>query len=135
DQGVVGVKRFLDRIWVWVNGFVGAGLARPIRGRAAKASPYKDSEKTLRALNKLIKKITEDIEQFHFNTCISAFMEFHNEVKDEAISASSIKTFLKLLYPFAPHLSEELSSIMAPRLGSESSSGKQSVQQEPWPTY
>jgi leucyl-tRNA synthetase len=84
------------------------------------------SEKVDRALNHLIKKITEDIENFRFNTAISAFMEFHNQVKDEPISIPSLKTFLTLLYPFAPHIAEELNQALG---------GKRSLQLEKWPEY
>jgi len=111
DKGVVGVARFLDRVWNWINGF---------------KKDQKDSDKAQRALHKLIKKVTEDLSDFHFNTCISAFMEFHNEVKDEAISESSVKTFLTLLYPFAPHISEELHELIG---------GKKSLQLETWPKF
>jgi leucyl-tRNA synthetase len=117
DQGIVGVKRFLDRVWNWAGGN-GVG----VRGKGL----VRDTEKVQRELNKLVKKITEDLEAFHFNTCISAFMEFYNQVKDEAISTASIKTFLILLYPFAPHISEELYQ----QIG-----GKKSLQLEAWPNF
>jgi leucyl-tRNA synthetase len=119
SNSVVGVKRFLDRVWAWAD---------QVQGSRFKVQ---DSEKVRRALNKLIKKITEDIENFHFNTCVSAFMSFLNEVKDEEISAESVKAFLKLLYPFAPHISEELNQLVS------KSAGKQirSLQQESWPKF
>ncbi|MCL5009059.1 MAG: class I tRNA ligase family protein [Patescibacteria group bacterium] len=68
----------------------------------------------------------EDIEAFRFNTAISAFMEFHNEIKAEPVSLGAAHSFLKLLYPFAPHLSEELYQ----KLG-----GKKVLQQEAWPEF
>lgn len=113
DKGVVGVKRFLDRVWGWISA-KGQGLSA------------KDSEKADKLLHRLIKKITEDIENFRFNTAISAFMEFHNQVKDEAVSKEYFQTFLKLLYPFAPHISEELFSLLG---------NKKSLQEETWPMY
>lgn len=116
DKGVVGVKRFLDRVWEWVNQKIGK----------SDGSENRISDKGSRALHRLTKKITEDIENFRFNTCISAFMEFHNEVKDEAVDAASIKTFLTLLYPFAPHIAEELNSIIG---------DQKSLQHEPWPSF
>lgn len=93
DQGVVGVARFLDRVWYWVN---------------KTATVDTDNADVLRALNKLIKKISEDIERHSFNTAISAFMQFHNEIKEMEVSTDTMKTFLQLLYPFAPHISAEL---------------------------
>src|SRR6185503_15614009 len=80
SQGIVGLKRFLDRIWVWINELA-----------TRSPQPKNDSDKTQRALNKLIKKVTEDLENFSFNTCVSAFMEFHNQVKDEPVSLKSVK--------------------------------------------
>jgi leucyl-tRNA synthetase len=76
-------------------------------------SNLKSSEKAEQELNKLIKKITEDIENFRFNTCISAFMEFYNQVREEKVSLVAIKTFLVLLYPFAPHVAEELNQLVS----------------------
>jgi leucyl-tRNA synthetase len=118
DKGVVGVRRFLDRVWVWVNEIVEAPHQhRKSENRKVGESEVKDSDKVQRALNKLTKKITEDVENFRFNTSISAFMEFHNEIKDEFITLASVKTFLTLLYPFAPHITEELNEIILLRQG------------------
>jgi len=116
DQGLIGIVRFLDRIWNW---------AQELQSKNAKTKTG-DSEKTERALHKLIKKVGEDIAQFHFNTAISSFMEFYNQVKDEALSQQSLKQFLILLYPFAPHICEELHSILG---------GKKSLQLEKWPQF
>ncbi len=84
------------------------------------------SDKAEKVLHKLIKKITEDIENFRFNTAISAFMEFHNQIKSEPVGMEYIKTFLILLYPFAPHISEELNLAIG---------GRRSLQLEKWPQY
>ena len=128
-QGIVGIRRFLDRVWNWVSERSASNLLG--QKTADKSARYTDSEKVVRALNKLIKKITEDIESYHFNTCISAFMEFHNEVKDEPISLASIKTFLILLYPFAPHISEELSQLISGSANQRISS----LQSASWPKF
>ncbi len=115
-QGIVGIRRFLDRVWGWGNN----------KFKDLKTKRLKDSESVTRALHKLIKKITEDIENFSFNTAISSFMEFHNQVKDAEVSVKTVKIFLKLLYPFAPHICEELNQLLG---------GKKSLQLEPWPVY
>ena len=114
-KGIVGVRRFLDRVWWW-----GSEVAKQ------KAKKRPDSEKAEKALHKLIKKVSDDIETFHFNTAISSFMQFFNDVKDETISTASFVAFLKLLYPFAPHISEELFQMLG---------GKQSLQLQSWPTF
>ncbi len=118
DQGVVGVRRFLDRVWSWIS------------EQKAESKKFKlldlDNEKVEFAINKLIKKITEDVENFRFNTAISSFMEFYNSVKDETASLESKRKFLILLYPFAPHIVEELNFIL---------DGKKSLQFESWPKF
>jgi leucyl-tRNA synthetase len=115
DQGVLGVRRFLDRVWSWAA-----------EAKKAKNNKQKDSERAERALHRLIKKVTEDIEAFRYNTAVSSFMEFHNEIKQEPVSKESIKKFLVLLYPFAPHICEELNQILG---------GKRSLQLESWPAF
>jgi leucyl-tRNA synthetase len=119
DKGIVGVARFLDRVWEWGNRIKNYELR------------IKNSEKAEREINKLVKKITEDIENFRFNTCISAFMEFYNQVKDESVDVESVRKFLILLYPFAPHIAEELNA----HLGKVGKKKTGSLQLEPWPTF
>lgn len=111
DKGIVGVQRFLERVWYWVHHAV---------------QVEQDNEQVERALNVLIKKITEDIETFSYNTAVSSFMEFHNKIKDEPISKESMKTFVKLLYPFVPFIAEEMMEI----LGEGGT-----VQQQAWPKF
>ena len=115
DQGIVGVKRFFDKIWVLANGL-----------KQKSTEKINDSPKAVKAINKLIKKITEDLEGFKFNTAVSAYMEFYNEIKDESLSAETVRTFLKILYPFAPHMCEEINALFG---------GKKSLQLEVWPSY
>ena len=114
DQGVVGVRRFLDRVWQWAEEIAFASKPKAVSPKAEKL------------INRLIKKVGEDIENFRFNTAISAFMEFHNEIKGEAVTPAFARTFLKLLYPFAPHISEVLN---------QSLGGKKILQTEAWPEY
>jgi predicted alpha/beta hydrolase family esterase len=92
----------------------------------------KDTEKVERELNKLIKKVTGDIENFSFNTSISAFMEFHNAIKDDFITLESVKKFLTVLYPFAPHISEELGQLVSKSVGKWVS---KTLQAETWPSF
>ena len=90
--GIEGVKKFLDRTY------------RLIQERAK--SPRDDSKEN--DLHRLIIKITADIEEFHFNTAVSAFMIFVNNAIEDGKSNSWIENFIVLLAPFAPHLAEEL---------------------------
>lgn len=96
DQGVEGAYRFLKRVWTLVQD--------------AAASPGTDSEDERRWRNKTIKKVTEDLDRFQFNTAIAALMEFYNALHDlgRAPARLSLEAFAQLLSPFAPHIAEEL---------------------------
>ena len=88
-NGVVGVRRFLERVWKNKNKI--------------------SKEKTATGLHKTIKKIREDIEEHKYNTCISQMMIVLNDwEKEKEISIEDYKTLIKLLAPFAPHITEEL---------------------------
>ncbi len=90
-DGIVGSQRFLER----VNG---------LSSHVAEA----EAEGVTRQLHKTIKKVTTDIEAFKFNTAISSMMIFINVAEKDGLTKESYQTFLKLLAPFAPHLTEEL---------------------------
>ncbi|MBP9686481.1 MAG: class I tRNA ligase family protein, partial [Candidatus Doudnabacteria bacterium] len=117
DKGIIGVRRFLDRVWGWCS--------QQVESKKSKVQ-QKDSVKVERAINKLTKKVGEDIEAQRFNTCISALMEFLNEVKDEQVSREIFVKFLTVLYPFAPHIAEELHAQVG---------GKKSLQLATWPKF
>jgi len=116
-NGVVGIRRFLERVWRFVAKNVSGknNIDEPVwlspAGRPE--DPRKDSflPETFnsRSIHKTIKKVTEDIENFKFNTAVSALMICLNDFeKSENISIEDIKVFLQLLAPFAPHMTEEL---------------------------
>jgi leucyl-tRNA synthetase len=89
--GIAGIRRFLERVY---------GLSQHITAN--------EDEKTIKLLHKTIKKVQEDVENYKFNTAISAMMVFVNHVEKNSLSKDSYVTFLRLLAPFAPHLTEEL---------------------------
>jgi len=91
-RGVEGVYRFLQKVWRLVQ-----------RELAEKQDA--DVEK---ARHKMIKKVTEDIKNFRFNTAISAMMIFTNEAQSKSATREDIEALLKCLSPFAPHLAEEI---------------------------
>ena len=97
-NGIDGVNRFLKRVW---------GLFYKNNELAVTdEEPTKDE---LKALHKLIKKVTYDIEHFSFNTSISAFMICVNDLTSLKSSNKSIlNEFIVCLSPFAPHIAEEL---------------------------
>jgi len=97
DTAMEGMSRWVRRIW------------RLSLASLSNVSHLNDLE-IKRALHKLVKKVTEDIERRHYNTAIAAMMEFTNLVDDKggALGKEELGTFLKLLAPFAPYLAEEL---------------------------
>ena len=97
-NGIDGVHRFLKKLWnlYWA-------------GDSVKATDEAASKDELKSLHKLIKKVTADIENFSFNTSVSAFMICVNELTSLATSKREIlKPLLILLSPYAPHIAEEL---------------------------
>lgn len=101
-RGVEGVYRFLKRVWRMMIDETNGNLNPEVKH----AEPNKQQ---LKALHETIKKVTEDIEGFRFNTAISALMIFNNEaMKWDVRPVEVLKPFLIILSPFAPHLAEEL---------------------------
>lgn len=97
-NGIDGVHRFLKKLWnlYWV-------------GDNVKVTDESASKDELKSLHKLIKKVTADIENFSFNTSVSAFMICVNELTSLATNKREIlKPLLILLSPYAPHIAEEL---------------------------
>ena len=111
--GVEGVFRFLKRAHrVFAEGKTSE---RPAEGELA------------RLMHATIKKVTQDIEHFDFNTAISALMVFLNELaKTDSPPREAAEAFILLLSPFAPHLGEELWSAMGHR---------ESLAYAPWPKH
>ena len=112
-NGIEGTKKFLDRIW---RLYVESGKI--------KDTPNKNLEKDYHFT---VKKVTNDYETMNFNTAISQMMIFINNVnKEEIFPLEYAEGFLKLLNPIAPHITEELWSI----LGHDNT-----IAYEKWPTY
>ena len=113
-NGIDGVNRFLKKLW----------------GLFEKADLNADKEMTKeekKAVHKLIKKITEDIENFSFNTSVAAFMIAVNELTAlKSTNKEAMDVISRLIAPFAPHIAEE----MWHRLGHETS-----VVDSEWPAY
>lgn len=91
---IKGSKRFLDRVWNLQNLLVGGN---------------KYSDELEISFNKTIKKVSQDIEELKFNTAIAAMMSLLNEIYDNGkINYKEYETFLIMLNPFAPHITEEI---------------------------
>lgn len=107
-----GCRRFLDRVWGLQELLVSGENYRPDLDAA---------------FHRTIKKVSHDIEQLKYNTAIAALMTLLNEITAiGSINRAEFRTFLLLLYPFAPHIAEELHEI-AGFTGF--------VYQQAWPTY
>lgn len=122
-KGIVGMYRFLVRVW-------GLVASRKRWGARRETSKERFHDVTLEKLrNKTIKKVTEDIDGFKFNTALSALMEYTNELVDrrEECTRENIETLLMLLSPFAPHMTEELWRGVLAR--------EASIHLAPWPRY
>ena len=98
ESSVKGCKRFVDRVWNLLDIVVDG------EGYSAKLEvPF----------HKTIKKVSEDIENMKFNTAIAALMTLLNEIYEAgSLTKSELKTFVKLLDPFAPHVAEEVWEVL-----------------------
>ena len=113
SKGIEGSRRFLDRVW---------RFAWESQGKEEDLSPALEN-----TLHRTIKKVTEDIESFDFNTAISALMILVNDIyKEELKNQRLAKTVSSLLMPFAPHLAEEIWELLG---------GEGFVSLAPWPEY
>lgn len=112
-KGVQGVYRFLQRVWRMAT--------------EAKISKKKPEERTLKITHQTLKKVTDDIEHFKFNTAISQMMIMINHLlKLPEIPKETLESLLVCLYPFAPHMVEELWQKLGHR---------KMVMLEKWPKY
>ena len=121
--GLIGVSRFLEKVWAAAERVGGAGQSE--KGR-------EPSAELLKLLHKTIKKVSGDTATLNFNTAISAMMIFVNELgKLESVPRAIWEPFVLLLAPYAPHLCEELWE----RLGSRAGKPRPSIARESWPAY
>ncbi|MBX4210545.1 class I tRNA ligase family protein [Candidatus Parcubacteria bacterium] len=112
SENIIGVRRFLERVW---------RLFDHVEKKAA------ENTELGAALERLVKKVTDDIESMKFNTAISAMMVWINEAeKNEKIATKHYEKFLVLLAPFAPHMTEELWNALGHKI---------SIQTEKWPRF
>ncbi len=95
SENIVGPHRFLGRTW---------GIVEKLLSEESNTV----EDIVIQAQHRTIKKVKEDIENLHYNTAISALMEYLNILYKHSHTKEQIKTLLILLAPFAPHITEEL---------------------------
>ncbi|MBL6722907.1 MAG: leucine--tRNA ligase [Candidatus Margulisbacteria bacterium] len=114
DEGVEGSFRFLKRFYNVTANYKDYPLAK------------EDAQMVTRQCHKTIKKITNDIQQFQFNTAISQLMTLVNTVLKHGLTKDMAETMTKMIAPFAPFIAESIW---------EGFGHTQSVHNEPWPTF
>lgn len=110
DESISGITRFISKVW---------GLKKNL----IKA----DNQELEKKIHKTVKKITEDVEKLHYNTAISELMVLAREIDRGGASQKQFETFLKLLAPFAPYISEEIWRNVL--------KNKKCIHTESWPSY
>jgi leucyl-tRNA synthetase len=126
DAAMEGMSRWVSRIW------------RMVTSSLNSSTPVVDSDKVVRAMHKLVKKVGMDTDKRHYNTALASMMEFTNLVAEErkgekgenvvygTLSKELLKMFLLVLAPYAPYLTEELWEL---------AKGEGSVHKQLWPEY
>jgi len=118
-HGVDGTFRFLNRLWRLIVGSDNSATGH-------KVTPENATAEQLRALHQTVAKVTDDIEGMRFNTAIAALMELTNSaMKWESMPREVAEPFVLLLAPLAPHIAEELWSILG---------HAHTLAYEPWPS-
>ncbi len=110
-KSIKGCRRFLERVW---------GLAEKVQ----EGEEYSKQHEVL--MHRTIKKVGEDADNLKANTAIAALMTMLNEFYDKGVNKAEYMTFLTLLNPFAPHITEELWQQMG---------GEGLLSVAPWPVY
>jgi len=110
DEGIVGIRRFLEKVWALVH------------ERGTKSSALAEQK-----LHRTIRKVTADTEALQYNTAIAAMMEYVNELREQGAGSSELlEPLVIMLAPYAPHIAEELWEVLG---------NKESALQARWPSY
>ncbi len=110
STSIKGCKRFLERVWGLLD------LMKP-------GDKYSEANEV--AIHKTIKKVSGDIEEMKFNTAIAAMMSLTNDFYQNGVNRAELLTLIRLLNPFAPHITEEMNELL----------GEKSLVRAPWPEW
>ena len=117
-KGLQGSYRFIQKVW-----------KACIENKEKINNRNESSDETIRILHQTIKKVTKDLENLSFNTAVSQMMIFINHISTlKSYDEGVIRTFLIILNPFAPHISEEINELLSLNNGEPISS-------QYWPEY
>jgi len=134
-DNIVGARRFIEKVWKlqlkaakFINSQRNFRLQYSVSAMVGGENlKYKINSKLEKLIHKTIKKVGEDIEAMKFNTAVSSLMILLNKIeKENEISKNIFETFLIILAPFAPHITEELWKNIG---------NKRSILFEKWPKY
>jgi len=113
-KGVIGARRFLEKVW-------------KVKSKVKDQNIKAQNQKLEKLVHQTIKKVGEDIENFKFNTAVSALMILVNRLeKEKEISKENFNKFLLLLFPFAPHIASQVW---------EGIGNQGDISKEKWPAY
>ncbi len=117
--GLQGCSRFIKKLW---------SILVDDAGELSDHISHEESDKeTNQIFHQMIMKVSENLENLHFNTCVSEFMIFTNHIqKLDKINIELVKTFIILINPFMPHLAQELWELIG---------GTDELSYQKWPSY
>ncbi|HEY6209793.1 MAG TPA: leucine--tRNA ligase [Gemmatimonadales bacterium] len=122
DEGITGVRRFLDKVWQLAH----EAALTPLTPGASPGSPGPPPA-VARKLHQTIRKVTADTAGLDYNTAIAAMMEYVNALREAGCATrDAVEPLIVILAPYAPHLAEELWAV----LGHD-----RSIFQERWPSF
>ncbi len=114
DQGITGIARFVEKFYVLM------------KTQAREGGEVPDQAALQKVVHRTIKKVTEDIEKFQFNTAVAALMEFVNSAQKTGTDLESKKLLTILIAPLAPHLAEEIWEMLGEKF---------SIFDQSWPSH
>jgi len=110
DEGIVGIRRFLEKVW---------SIAHELGTKGSAAAEQK--------LHRTIRKVSADTEALQYNTAIAAMMEYVNELRELGVGTRElVEPLVVMLAPYAPHIAEEMWEVLG---------HQESVVQARWPAY
>ncbi|MFH1507853.1 MAG: leucine--tRNA ligase [Candidatus Omnitrophota bacterium] len=130
DRGIEGAYKFLNRVWRIHDNLCADFSKEKAGSRHSVGDARREKDEVglllMKVMHKTIKRVTEDIEHFKFNTAIAALMEFVNAIYRHGADRNVFTNLIIMLSPFTPHFSEELWEVLG---------NKGTITKAPWPKY